>query len=656
MNLTCAQRTLLRETIEPLLVYANSRMGIIRQLKDPDEPDRQLQEGIVARALWQHTELIEDYVREKEDQLPGPQLDVARDLEGVLYDDYLFEGVEQGRAVFLHETGVYHAVGLDEDTLAQLPATPTLLRMALVPFQGLIVPMLPLVSIGVPSETDRRSLREGAEETDGARITDGGELAARATAFRPIWKARRAHEADRQDHEVAGPGRGYHQGALQGLSGQERADALRAHRDRLARQSEGFHTSMAERSIRVERPPLTLEEGLSLLDDDWLESVAGTLGDVDCTASVPRATLVRRVCERLSRDRDLRDTALEWCDDTQFDLIRRLATTNPLSLDCLTPSQMSELLPLVPLFFVLQEEGSYAVWMPPEIRALVSEVDLEEVARTRARMAQLRHAADALASMCGIIGVRQAHERYQAIADEPLEFEAFLHALARLETSESRDSYALWEHDGELYLICSEIADASAVAHVVRTSYADRIKGAEPMGQGRAATGVVELEDEDEEEFGERLDVELERLERQRLALLQQLPPDEPHPLVPPMLEQGFMAYLLESEALRSVRDYVDAHLPDDEDDYEFPELFARAVVVSALFESDPYEGVLDLIQLFGMRRCEGERYPHTLGRLLTNAFNAVPRWELRGWSLEENTERLTGRKRRYRTDGTLIE
>ena len=110
------------------------------------------------------------------------------------------------------------------------------------------------------------------------------------------------------------------------------------------------------------------------------------------------------------------------------------------------------------------------------------------------------------------------------------------------------------------------------------------------------------------------------------------------------MLEQGYVDYLIETTPLKQIRDYIDCHLPDDQDDYEFADGFARAVVVSILFERDPYDDVLDLIRLFGLEDCEGERYPHALGRLLTDAFNMLPRWDLNGWSLSENTERVTGR------------
>ena len=105
---------------------------------------------------------------------------------------------------------------------------------------------------------------------------------------------------------------------------------------------------------------------------------------------------------------------------------------------------------------------------------------------------------------------------------------------------------------------------------------------------------------------------------------------------------------------LKALRSFVDAHVPDDQDDYEFGDLFVRSVVVSAVLMAESYSDTMDIIRLYGMENCDGTGYSDTLGRLVTNAYNALPRWELNGWSLEENTERITGRRRFFNEDGTM--
>ena len=85
------------------------------------------------------------------------------------------------------------------------------------------------------------------------------------------------------------------------------------------------------------------------------------------------------------------------------------------------------------------------------------------------------------------------------------------------------------------------------------------------------------------------------------------------------------------------------AHLPASQDPNR-----ARRKVQLAL-------AVLVNLILVLMEGCEGTDYSDTLGRLVTNAYNALPRWDLNGWSLEENTERITGKRRFFNADGTAM-
>lgn len=654
MHLTTAQQHLLAQTMESLLRFANRRLGVVLPDLGPsgteDFRDRQ---ALIARALWQHVELIDAFVCENPDHLSPAHVETARGLEGVLYDDFVYEGISHGRAVLLHGTGTYHAVGFDERSLERLPHGASCLRMALLPFQGLIVAAMPIMSTGVPSDSYREHLRKEASQRGASGPTsDGDVLAARARSYQKLHADRWGKQGTLPHHALRGPAEGFHTGALAGLAGRQRKLAFDAQFDLMALGSPSYRTLLEHRATRAEAFPLSLGEALELLDDDWLESIAQHFDDLDSGPSTLRCTLINELCERLAHDREQRDNALVWCEDAQFELLRKLVRTNPLPLNHLSPSETVGLYPMIPYVFLLHGEDAFVAWMPPEIARLVREVDLEGVARIRARLAQVRHAADALASMCGIISLPDAYERYRSVADDPLDQEHFAQTLAELECCDRRDTYALWHHEGTDYIVSTELSDASAIPHVIRSSYADRVTRLGASG----APALLTLADEDEDEFSARLDAELARLQRMRVSLLEAHGIRPAHDLAPSMLAQGFVDYLCETEALQSLRSYVDNHVPDDEDDYEFPDEFVRAVIVAALFEQDPYEDLLALVSVFGLEGCEGNGYPHTLGRLLTNAFNALPVWPLNGWSLEENTERLTGKRRRYRPDGTLIE
>ena len=641
MHLSTNQQKRFTTVFDALLGFVNARLHVITRTEEDFAIDKQIRAELIAREVWKCPKLIDDFVAENPAQLAASELAIARDLHSFICDDFIYEGERGGQGVFAHETGVYLTCGFDDSTFGRLPSIPSSLRAVLVPFEGLILAVMPITALGEASDELRRQMearrkRHGTQEP----TADGAVLARRATA----WQRKRL-ERQRTTSAPAPqePAAGYHVGALAGLSGHARTRAKDAHYDLIAHES-GLHQLLMEaRSISTTIFPISLRECLDVLDEDWLTSVAEHLDALPHSSDIPREELIELICTRLTTDRQQRDEALMWCEDAQFDLLRRLMRTNPISFTHMPPSLALKLYPMIPYVFILCEKDSFVAWMPPEVQTLMREVDFENVAHARRRLDEAAHAADALASMCGVLSVDAAYERYRAVAADPFDREHFELALIEMERCDTRDSYALWTHDDTKLVISAELSDESALARIVRWSYADRIIRP-PEGMDVHTPTLVDMTGADEEEFDERLDLELTHLDAERRVLVEQQRDLSPHALKPQMLSQDFVDYLVETTPLREVRAYVDRHIPDDQDDYEFADTFARALVVSALFEHEPYDDVLDVVRLFGMHHCEGEGYPHTLGRLVTDVFNMLPRWDLNGWSLAENTARVTGR------------
>lgn len=642
MHLSTSQQERFRTTFEALLHYVNRRLHVIRRTDQDFDIDQQLRAEVIARELWKNRSLIEDFVGENPAGLAPQELEIARGLSTFICDEFIYEGCREGCGIFRHQTGTYLTSGLDETSLSRLPEQPTCLRATLVPVDDAIVAIMPILALGEPSDALRHRLRSQARAHNALEPTASAAVfAQRARTWLEQRDARHAAHSDDPTPDVLGDG--FHRGALAGLAGTARMRARDAHYDLVAHES-GLHQLLMEaRSIKTTIFPMTLRECLDTLDEDWLTSVAEHFEDLPTSPSIPRSELIERICTRMTGDRQERDHALMWCEDAQFDLIRRLMSTNPISFGHIAPSTALKLYPMIPYVFILCEQSSFVAWMPPEVHDLMREVDLDAIAQARKRLSEVAYAAGALASMCGAVSIDAAYERYRRAASDPLDREHFELALSEMERCDTRDSYALWNHEGTDLIISAELSDESALARVVRWSYADRIVRT-PADVLRGSPTLVDLTDADEDEFDERLDLELEHLDAARRRLVDDQRDLGPHTLTKGMLEQGYVDYLIETTPLRQIRDYIDCHLPDDQDDYEFADGFARAVVVSILFERDPYDDVLDLIRLFGLEDCEGERYPHALGRLLTDAFNMLPRWDLNGWSLSENTERVTGR------------
>lgn len=658
MHVDTHQQDLLGTTLDSLLRYVNQRHHVVRDIDPDDEDERHVGLHLVSRFLWRHRELIEEFVRENPDRLSASHLAIASGFADAIYGTFFLEGSHEGQmATLAHAAGVY-TVWHPSELPASLPCdAPLEVRGAIAPFLGRIVSIPPLVVMGEAPDSLLRQLHEDLDRHGLARpITSARDFVGRADLWNREQERTRAEE-DARRAQAASPlvGVGFHRGALAGLSGDERREARIAHRDLEARRTGSYRISLDARSLEADDFPVTLEDGLRLLDDDWIADIAhGLDGEID-TERLSRKELVRLVCHRMPRDRTQRDLSLLWCTDEQIELVRRLMHTNPLPLDDLPASVVDNLYPMIPYVFILSDGGRHVAWMPPEIRTLVSWANLADYLDARRQLDTIRACASTLATICGIISVDDVYGRYRRLAGSPLDREQFDLALAELETCDSRDGYALWTHRGTDYVISVELSDVSAAARVARESYPDHIVDA-GAPSGRHAPTLVRLSVEDEGEFARLMARRQEQLRQARIDLLASRDDLPPHDIPQGVLSSRPIDALVETRALSQLRAFVDHHVPDDQDEYEFPDTFARAVAVSSVLMEEPYNETMGLIGLFGMERCEGTDFSDTLGRLVTNAYNALPRWQLNGWSLEENTERMTGRRQFFNDDGTARE
>lgn len=648
MHFDANQQKTLAITLDSLLRYVNERFHVVRGEVGEDSHDKALRSQIVARYMWDHLDLIDDFVRDNPDNLAKTYLDIAADLSGTLYGTLYLESYSEQEATIVHHTGVYTVANPNETYFGKLFNGPVELRGAIAPFRGIIVPIPPLSVMGTVSTThlvsihDRLSRQGTSSPTDDARI-----LAKRARAWRSAYNPVQSHERPLPKQDAPQ----YHRGTLAGLDKQERQRVVLAHADKVARSSGTFQRIMETLSIEADRFPANMEEALLNMDDDWICDTALDLGDEPVPPALPTNKLVTWIRKRVQQDKEGLDLALTWCLDEQFDLLCRLIHSNPLSLDELAPSIASHLYPMIPYTFVFRCEGELLAWMPPEVCELMKQADLEAIRELRTRLHEARMAARGLATMCGIISMAKVYERYRRAVDKPLSRRMFEAALEEYQDCTNRDDYALWRHLSCDYIVSIEISDASAAARVVRERFSDNIVDSDVVPGGAQ---LVELASEDDDEFLSRLVQKEKELEAARLSLLGTKRPTLPPDLPRAMLATTPIYALMELPALEALRNFVEAHIPDGEDDYEFGEQFCRSVVVSTTLMCDSYNDTMDIIRLYGMQHCEGTDFSDTLGRLVTNAYNALPRWELNGWSLEQNTERLTGRRRFFNDDGTL--
>lgn len=652
MHETTSRFSTLLATFESLLRYVNARVDIIRGDVELDTEEGIVSGQLVARHVWSHPEIIDDYLHEKGGQLPNACLEVVAGLKDALYGGLYLERIEPDGALIVHESGVYHVCQPWEGFFEAYHHTPLELRGALVPCGEVIVAIPPLVVLGDGDDDILALMHEDLDQRGVSKPTASAREFVRSVRS---WRARGGRNgADNgSTSDIDALGEGFHRGVLAGLDEDERARVLRAYKADSgwrARLDQGMLDML---SVEADLIPETLEEALLLLDDEWLDDVAHGLEIEGLPRRASKEELVRLICKDLTEHPLDMDIPLVCCLDEQFELIGRLLDNNPILLDRLPPDA-SHPCPMVPFVFLIRA-GRYLAWMPPEIRAQISHSAYESARRARERLADVQAVARGLATMCGIITASDVYERYRKVVANPLDRRRFDRALIELETHGFRDDYALWRHNGIDYVISVELADDSAPARVTRECFADHIIDGTAYGIPDD-TAVVGINEQDAETFSRLVAQARERIGRIRLSLLCLDRHLSPHDLLPGMLEDAPVEALMRTDSIRAVRDFVDAHIPDGENDYTFADTFTRAIVISTVLLSDNYNATMDLIRLYQMQHCDGTSYSDTLGRLVTNAYNALPRWELNGWSLEENTQRITGRKRFFRPDGTPME
>ena len=637
-------------TLDSLLCYVNRRFHIVREDIAIEKSEERASSQLIERFLWEHRDLIADFVRENPDHLPASHLDVAQDLAGAIYGTLYLERVDHNGALILHETGTYSVTVPGTGLFSIESQRPVELRGAIAPYRGGIIPIPPLAVLGNVSAALLKQIHADlASRGADVPTADAHVLSQRSR----VWNKRRESIKPGRFEDVSALGRGFHRGVLAGLSDEDRARALQEHEDHMGLISGTYRNRIEALSIEADTFPVTLEEALLLLDTDWISDIALSLGDDPTPPALSRAEQTAWICKRLENGRDDIERALVWCLDEQFALLGMLLDTNPLPLDSLDPAVTQHLYPMIPYVFILRENASVVAWMPPEVRSLINRSAFEDAKETRRRLNEVRSCARAMATMCGMCSFSDVYERYRRNVRNPFDRRHFEMALEELEVCETRDDYALWRHLGTDYVISVEISDESAPARVTRECYADHIIDDEATGLPESPI-LVGLSLEDESEFMERVTRKEQELERMRLSLFKLVRNLPPHDIPEEMLHTSPVEALMRREPLRALRSFVDAHVPDDQDDYEFGDLFVRAVVVSAVLMAESYNDTMDIIRLYDMEDCDGTGYSDTLGRLVTNAYNALPRWELNGWSLEENTERITGRRRFFNEDGTM--
>lgn len=433
---------------------------------------------------------------------------------------------------------------------------------------------------------------------------------------------------DRMDH----PGRGaggatpvlsasWHRGVLVGLSSEERERAINEHFDAMGAFAGHTRSDDARQNLLAHldgealghAPTSGLAETFALFPKAKLEQLARGMG-LTGISKLNKGDLAQRIADEIAGAADETSYDLLNLSDPEFELLVGLVDKGPLSFG---PGDLADgevfssanLVPLPPYIFLFKQGDTFTAAVPDELAAAIRAVDLDAVRSQRAKIAGAIAYAETATTYYGIVDLDAAYRQYCSLADDPLQPGDFAEAVYRSGLSGDY-GFDLTERDDDkgIYLVDFMLSDAFA--------------------------GPDALDD---------LDV-------YRDYLLAEQAKRELRPLDGLVCDDAFDRFY-DMPAAVALRDYLDEHVPDDDDDYAYADRTMEDIL--ELFYTGARASELPG-DLEDMGLMDATDDPKSLVQLATNLYNALPAWQLCGWSEQELRERETGQKTFYNPDGTV--
>ncbi len=141
MKLTTQEVELFYKLMWSLQHFANQRLDIVPGITTIAEygallSDEKLR---VRNALYEHPEIIDEYVKENPDGRGEDELEIVRSWKKFQSGDYIIERALKKYAIFIGGHKVYGVVGLHDEIGDIVPYVPFYCRAVLLPFKGKII-------------------------------------------------------------------------------------------------------------------------------------------------------------------------------------------------------------------------------------------------------------------------------------------------------------------------------------------------------------------------------------------------------------------------------------------------------------------------------------------------------------------------------------
>lgn len=610
--------------LDPLTEYANARLDSVeptalRGAGLPGlDPDLQAQ---VLFELWENRNIIDDFVMQNPAGLDSMQLLLVRQWRGSLSGVFTAWRFPDGVLRFIGDGYAFEVCGISREIEGMLNDIPAIVRMTLLPFEGRIVYAEAISEMPVAmGEGMLEVIREDAAKmlAEGRAISTASELMRVLPEIREKELRRETERMleDLEDLETPEPDRGdgWHRGVLAGMPYEDREKAVMAvvhgDMDSGSSLSEHFLEMLEERCTKGE-PTADMAEALGRHTKDRLAGISRAAG-IDVPTSWRKAQVVEALGDWLRDDGVV--SAIHSMRPQEIASLRSLfeAGGRRSLADTGIASLAGFPTVVVGLCNLFHHDGEFVFQIPDEVMALLRGFDWDAaMAEAKERQNVLKVAED-IVELRGIVRLAEFVEEYARLSPRGFSPQDALDTLVEaIEVDEA--SCHMLSTTEEVYLLHFELA-----YDYLRNRGAEHPYDEDPFMEGE-------------------LDAEL----RQLLKAQQGKPPRALDQAI--LAEESVFHWKEKSAPVQAMREFLDAHVPDDANDY----YYADKVIEDILEEQKwglngaSFQPFADIMEEDGV--VLDERLLRRFIELLMGVVNGLPNWPNNGWAPNELASRGSG-------------
>lgn len=602
--------------------YANGKWGVAPAVIDPrtgfvnEENQRK-----VSAEVWRNKAIIDEMLAEEPFSIPGAEADVLKAWRHAYSDSFYVISKEPRVVHFISEGTAFEVCGLSREIISMLGAMPTVVNATLLPFKDKIVYAVYLEEQPMLFGTALNGIIDEAWEeirTSGRVLTTADQL---IEASAELEEQRISREAERMlsalEEEMSPEvvGEGAHRGILADVSAEERQKLIEQNAYAFANDEDAMGALSAYCDHR--KPLFSLVDMLGSLGDDDLVGIASGLRVQ--LSSMDRDSVIRAIID-CATERESVESMLATMDFEDFEKVMKLYQEGGcINVPAGQMHNSEGFFPEVPLLCQpFLHEGAFTFVMPSEMIAALEAVDWQEVKGYQEQNKLLVSIANFMVEIRGICSFDAIYDAYLEASAAPFDQGDALSVLA-FSPREDLALYTIWMGDDPVNTFFVHIDLARAVGGKEQGPYPPRLRK-------------------------EELPMEFENLFAAQKG-------KSPRPLSEEMLSVGdYVAWARSRPAAIAMRDWLDAHVPDNADDYTYANGLVDDLIVMSTQEF-PLQVVTEYLSKNLIVASVSQM--GKVMQLFGNLSNSLPRWANNGWSPNDLSEGKGDGKVFYNEDGS---